>query len=124
MSDLESRAAAGAAVELPSDVGEVFVQHSILDRGMAALGNGQHWHQASGGVEECHLAASRGAQLEDHTCSQPLQTVDVWLPGCCDVGKQHYDCPSPEFLLGFQVAPSFLCEQFLLDCRQHCYCIQ
>lgn len=66
MFDLESRAAPGASVEPPSGVGEVFVQHSIPDRGMAALGNGQHWHQASGGVEECHLAVSQGAQLEGH----------------------------------------------------------
>lgn len=76
MSDLERRAAAGAAAEPPSDVGEVFVQHSILGRGMAALGNGQQWHShgpgALGGVGERHLAASRDAQLEGHTCSQPL----------------------------------------------------
>lgn len=76
MSDLERRAAAGAAVEPPSDVGEAFVQHSIRGRGMAALGNGQQRHSrgpgASGGVEERHLAASQDAQLEGHTCSQPL----------------------------------------------------
>lgn len=76
MSDLERRAAAGAAVEPPLDVGEVFVQHSILGQGMAALGNGQQWHSrgpgALGGVEEHHLVASQDAQLGGHRCSQPL----------------------------------------------------
>lgn len=52
------------------------MQHSIRGRGMAAPGNEQHWRfcgpAAIGGVEEHRPVASRDAQLEGRTCSQPL----------------------------------------------------
>lgn len=68
VSDLESRAAAGAAAELPSGVGEVFGQRSVLDRGMAGRGKGlccyHHEPETSCEVEECHLAEFQSAWLE------------------------------------------------------------
>lgn len=71
MPDLESRAAAGAAAEPPSGVGEVFGQRSVLDRGMAGRGKGLCWYhhgpETSCEVEECHLAESQGAWLEGRT---------------------------------------------------------
>lgn len=125
MSDPERRAAAGAAGEPPSGGGGVFVQHSILGPGMAALGNGQQWHSrgpgAGGGVEEGRLAASQDARLEGRTCSPPLhETVGGRMPGS-DAGRQRCDCPGPGFLLGFPVAPRFLYGHFLMDCRQRCW---
>lgn len=74
VSDLGNRAAAGAAAAPPSDVGEAFGKHNILDRGKAGQGRGLcsllHGPETSCGVEECHLAASQGARHADHTCSQ------------------------------------------------------
>lgn len=71
VSDLGNRAAAGAAAKPPSDVGEAFGKHSILDRGKAGQGRGHcshlHGPEASCGVEECHLAASQDARHEGHT---------------------------------------------------------
>lgn len=71
MSGLGSKAAAGVAAELPSGVGEVFVQHSVLDLGMPGQGKGVrfqlHDPETSDVVEGHHLAASLGATLEGHT---------------------------------------------------------
>lgn len=71
MSGLESRAAAGAAAELPSGVGGVSVQHNALDLGIA--GQDKYFHfqvhnlETSYVVEGHHLGASQGARIEGHT---------------------------------------------------------
>lgn len=69
-SDPGSRAAAAAAAELPSGVGEVFVQHTVLDLGRAGQDKGfrfqLHDPETSYAVEGCRLAASHGARLDGH----------------------------------------------------------
>lgn len=71
VSDPVSKAAAGAAAEPPSGVGEVFGRHSVLDLGMAGRGKELCCHfresETSCGVEERHLAAYRGGRHEGRT---------------------------------------------------------
>lgn len=71
VSDLESMAAAVAAAEPPSGVGEVVGQRSALDQGMAGQGKGPRFQllgpETSSVVEERHLAASQGAWHEGRT---------------------------------------------------------
>lgn len=71
VSDPASTEAAEAAAEPPSDVGGVFVPHSIQDRGMADQGMKLCWdlhgHETTCGAEERRLAASPGARHEGRT---------------------------------------------------------
>lgn len=69
VSDPESKAAAGAAAEPPSGVGEAFGRRSVLDLGTAGQGKGLccHLHETSCGAEERRLAASQGARREGRT---------------------------------------------------------
>ena len=71
VSDLASKAVAGAAGEPQLGAGEVFGQHSVPDPVVAGQGRGLHWclhgPETSYGVGEHHLAASQGAQHEGHT---------------------------------------------------------
>lgn len=62
-----SREAVGDAAGLPSDVGGVFGQQSVLDLGMAGQGKGLHHGETSCEAEEHHPVASQGAQHEGHT---------------------------------------------------------
>lgn len=71
MSDPVSTAAAAAAAEPPSGVGEASGQQSVLDLGMAGQGKGFHSQclgpETSRVVEERRLAASQGAWHEGRT---------------------------------------------------------
>lgn len=71
MSDPVSKAAAGAAAEPPSGVGEVSGQQSVLDLCTAGRGKGFRSQclgpETSRVVEERRLAASQGAWREGRT---------------------------------------------------------